>query len=521
MYKLMLVEDEALVRESMIQNIDWASYGFQLVSACENGQEALEQLPSVLPDVVITDICMPLVDGLELTRHLREHYPSVFVVILTGFNEFSYAQQAVKLRVNDFVLKPVAPKDFYAILTKLSHELSERDSRRNNIRNLQTRVNQAETTLRNTLFRHILRNAISSEELQQAAVKAGMKLDCPVYCALFCQPGSSVQGVTAVQHMQDVALETASRFPRCVSAVVDDHYAVLLLGGKTKDEMSQRAKDAGAMLALSISRAFGTPAQVGIGTCCSSLSGLHRCFKEAYHALGYGFTSGSQVIVDHLALAAERPPTPEHPLPGEREILRALQAHDESGARTLVEQLFSSFARRGMHLNACVPILERLRFALMDLIPADKLRAAPQIPPVAEWFRAEEIQQAYLQLVSFVYRLSVQDTEDPALRCVENAKGYIQQHFHDSEFSLTELLSLLNVSKSYFSTVFKAQTGQTFVEYLTSVRMAKAKQLLLGTSLCTYEIAERIGFTDPHYFSVTFKRYVGKTPKEYREEGSQ
>jgi two-component system response regulator YesN len=384
---------------------------------------------------------MPLVDGLELTRHLREHYPSVFVVILTGFNEFSYAQQAVKLRVNDFVLKPVSPKDFYAILTKLSHELSERDSRRNNIRTLQTRVNQAETTLRNTLFRHILRNAISSDELQQAAAKAGLRLDWPVYCALFCQPGSPMQGVTAVQHMQDVTLEIASRFSGCVSAVVDDHYAVLLMGGKTKDEVSQRAKDAASMLTLAISRAFGTPAQAGIGTCCSSLSGLHRCFKEAFHALGYGFASGNQVIVDHLALAAERPPTPENPLPSEREILQALQAHDEGGARTLVERLFASFSRRGLHVNACIPPLERLRFALMDLVPADKLRAAPQIPPTTEWFYADKIQQAYLQLVSFVYRLSVQDTEDPALRCVENAKGYIQQHYHDSEFSLTELLS--------------------------------------------------------------------------------
>ena len=520
MYKLMLVEDETLVRESMIQNIDWEAYGFQLAGACENGQEALDLLPSILPDVVITDICMPLVDGLELTRHLREHYPSVFVVILTGFNEFSYAQQAVKLRVNDFVLKPIAPKDFCAVLSKIAGELAERDSQRNNMRNLQTRANQAETMLRNALFRHLLRGAIPADELQQSAARAGLRTEYPVYCTLCGQPCRPVQGVTDTQHLQDLAQEVASRFSGCASGLVDDHYTVLLLGGKTKDEVTQRAKDAGTMLATSISRVCGVPAQAGIGSCCSDFSGLHRCLKEAFHALGYGFTAKHAVIVDHLALAAERPPRPDNPLPNEREILKALLSHDESGAKLLLDRLFDAFVRRGLHQSACVPPLERLRFALMDMVPAESLGAAPQIPPVDQWFQAESVRQAYQQLLSFLHQLLTPSAEDPAAQCVERAKGYIQQRFHDCEFSLPELLSLLNVSKSYFSSVFKNQTGQTFVEYLTAVRMEKAKQLLLSTNFSTQEIAERIGFTDPHYFSVTFKRHMGKTPKEYREGGS-
>ena len=153
MYKLMLVEDEAIVRESMIHNIDWERYGFTMACACENGREALERIGSVLPDVVVTDICMPFVDGLELARHLQEHYPSIFVVILTGFSEFSYAQQAIKLRVHDFILKPVVPREFCAILEKLSADLDSRNSQRSSLRSLQSRAYQAETIMRSEIGR--------------------------------------------------------------------------------------------------------------------------------------------------------------------------------------------------------------------------------------------------------------------------------------------------------------------------------------------------------------------------------
>lgn len=517
MYKLMLVEDEEIVRESMIQNIVWEQYGFQLSGACRNGQEALEQVPLLLPDVVVTDICMPLVDGLELARYLREHYPSIFVVILTGFSEFSYAQQAVQLRVHDFILKPVVPREFCAILAKLSAELQTRDSHRSSMRSLQSRANQAEAILRSSVFRHILRASMTSEEVRIAAERAGLRLDCAVYCALFCQAQHISQSITEAQRLQDAVQEVAVRFPNCTGALLDDRYAVLLIGGRTQEEVTGRSRDAADMLANAVSRACGVPAVAGVGTCCCSLSGLHRCFQEAFHALGYGFSTGQKVVVDRLALAAERPVTAGHPLPGEQSIVQALQTRSEAAVEDRLNDLFDEMRRRSLHLSACVPVLERLRFALTDLIPRDSLRAASHIPPAEQWFRIEELHQAYAQLAAFVLRCLKPQEEDPAQRCVESAKGYILQHYHDSEFSLSELLSLLNVSKSYFSAVFKAQTGQTFIEYLTSLRMDKARCLLATTNLCTYEIAERIGFTDPHYFSVTFKRYVGKTPREYRE----
>ena len=129
MYQIMLVEDEMLVRESMAQNTNWEKFGFAPPHVFEDGRQALDQLESVLPDVVITDICMPFVDGLELARNVYEKFPDTIVVVLTGFSEFSYAQKAIRYHVHDYLLKPVSPKEFDQLLENLSAELSRRDNR--------------------------------------------------------------------------------------------------------------------------------------------------------------------------------------------------------------------------------------------------------------------------------------------------------------------------------------------------------------------------------------------------------
>lgn len=522
MYKIMLVEDEALVRDNMTQHIDWAHYGFQLACACENGQEAIDRFPAVLPNVVITDICMPLVDGLELARYLQANYPSVFVVMLTGYQEFEYARRAVKLRVHDFVLKPVVPGEFCAMLAKLAAELNERSNWRDDIQNLYNRAQQAESVLKNVLFKRILQEQMTPAALTKAAGQAGVVFSCEVYCVLMAEAldNAAQRSVRLSQQLLDAAQSTAVRFPHCVCGLIDDRYLMMILGGRTRAGISERARDAGNMLVSAIQRVCLQPAQVGIGGCCTDTSDLHRCAQEAFHALGYGFSLECSVMIDQRELASERKITADDPLPPEREIARAVQAHNFQEAQAALDALFDAIRRRRLHRSACVPALQHLQFGLSDMVPPELQKAAPGLPPEDEWYRSGYVQRKLSQLIAFIAQCALPSCDDPAKRCVHDAEQYIRAHFGDTEFSLSELLANLNTSKSYFSAAFKAQTGQTFVEYLTGVRIDYAKYLLRATTLCNYEIAERVGFSDPHYFSVTFKRCAGMTPREYREAGA-
>ena len=153
MYQIMLVEDEMLVRESMAQNTNWEKFGFAPPHVFEDGRQALDQLESVLPDVVITDICMPFVDGLELARNVYEKFPDTIVVVLTGFSEFSYAQKAIRYHVHDYLLKPFSPKEFDQLLENLSAELSRRDNRQG----LYSRAVLADEVLKDHFFQGLWR----------------------------------------------------------------------------------------------------------------------------------------------------------------------------------------------------------------------------------------------------------------------------------------------------------------------------------------------------------------------------
>ena len=170
MYQIMLVEDEILVRESMVQNTNWRALGFDTPIACSDGREAMQVLETVRPDVVITDICMPFVDGLELAAHIRARDPATIIVVLTGFSEFSYAQKAIKYHVNDYILKPVSPRDFDQLLQKLAQELREREQQQG----VFSRAQYAGELLKDHVFQSILSPDTPEEDLQAAARNAGI-----------------------------------------------------------------------------------------------------------------------------------------------------------------------------------------------------------------------------------------------------------------------------------------------------------------------------------------------------------
>ena len=159
MYQIMLVEDEALVRESMAQNTNWEKFGFAPPHVFENGRQAADHLETVLPDVVITDICMPFLDGLELAKLVYERFPETIVVVLTGFSEFSYAQKAIRYHVHDYLLKPVSPKEFDQLLENLSAELSRRENRQG----LYSRAVMADEVLKDHFFQSLLQTDAPQE----------------------------------------------------------------------------------------------------------------------------------------------------------------------------------------------------------------------------------------------------------------------------------------------------------------------------------------------------------------------
>ena len=295
----------------------------------------------------------------------------------------------------------------------------------------------------------------------------------------------------------------------------DQHIMLIVSGDETAELMARTA--AGARHLRAVMQEAELTAPIGIGGAYSGLDGLRQSAQEAQHALGYAFSTGETLLFD----------------PELRKSSGSLQTDDCPTAAQIASTLQSGSGNRALELTGLLFTCMRRRRGARERMPpcfaaaadshglASDAGAAAARPPAMllpqQGYALEEVRLSVERLEGYILQCQAQQNDTPAARCGRLAVAYINEHYADCDLKLPDVLEHLGVSRSYFSTVFKEKTGQSFVEYLTNLRMEKAKEYLRETGLCTYEIAERIGFADPHYFSLSFRRRTGMTPKQYRE----
>ena len=364
MVKVFLVEDEAIIRHGIRDNIDWASHGFEFAGEAGDGEYAYPLILKAQPDILVTDIKMPFMDGLELSRLVKKALPRTRIIVLSGYNEFEYAKEAIKIGISDYLLKPVSSAGLIDALKKAADEIREE---RENSRLLE-------------------RYFVSYEKYTEF-------LDKTDY--------SGVDRKLINDFLKLGSVEECSPFVEEYFAAIGEHnYKSLLL------------------------RQYMT-------------MDIFYCVQEFLKKL-----------------KAEPPEVPE---------------------------------------------------SVVDI---------KRVPKVIE---SVEMTKAYL-IEEFTAALQARDraSNDRYGSVIRDAKEYIRTNFSQSDLSLNRIAVHIGVSPSYFSSIFKQETGQSFVEYLTQVRMERACELLKCTSYRTSEIGEQVGYNDSHYFSAAFKKAMGQSPKEYK-----
>lgn len=297
--------------------------------------------------------------------------------------------------------------------------------------------------------------------------------------------------------------------------LLGDQHVMLIVSGDETAELMARTAAGARQLRMQLQEADVHTA-IGIGGAYAGVDGLRTSAQEAQHALGYAFSTGETLLFDpELRKASGSLQTDDCPTAAL--IASTLQSGSGNRALELTGTLFTCMRRRRVHVSECRPVLQRLQILMASHLTREQLQRAPAMLLPQPEYALEEVRLSVERLEGYILQCQAQRNDTPAARCGRMAVEYIGAHYADCDLKLPDLLEHLGVSRSYFSTVFKEKTGQSFVEYLTNLRMEKAKEYLRETGLCTYEIADRIGFADPHYFSLTFRRRTGMTPKQYRE----
>lgn len=525
-YRVLLADDEEEIRTGISRKIDWASLGFCLVGEAGNGEEALELADRLRPDVVLTDIKMPFMDGLELCRRLRLTLPGARLVIFSGFDDFEYARQAMSLGVSEYILKPINASELQQVLEKLRDQLDRQRLERRDMETLRRRYEESLPVLRELFYTRLLSGQIRPEQVQDRAARYEIDLPPGLWTvALVHVDGLGDEGERDELLLLSVQsfLEKHFALEGCAARVVlYEDMAALLVHLDREDRLYPLLEELERLSRLSQSY-LGLRLTTGVGLPCQGAEELNRSAAGARSALDYRVLAGGGRVI---YIGDQEPQTAAAPFFDE-EDQRALSAAVKLGTQeqtgAVVRELIERLRHAGLSLSKCDLFLLEVVTCLVRLTRSGGLAVEEVfgenftgVVSVSDFSSLEELGRWLGERCGQLHDLLGRRRSDSAWQMVERAKDYIAGHYTDEGLSVETLCAHIHLSPTYFSTLFKREVGMPFTAYVTKVRMEEAVRLLRETDEKTYRIAEATGYSDPNYFSYVFKRQFGLSPSKFR-----
>ena len=521
MYKLIFVDDEDIVREGISSRIRWGENGFELAGVFSDGSAALEFIRKNDVDAVISDISMPRMDGLTLSRKLAETRPRIQILLLTGFDEFEYAQEAVRNRVKEFLLKPITAEELTDVLERTKTELDRLAEAEKEQERLKDLLERSLPLLKERFFYRLVSGKIDPEDIRRRLSFFGWKDEggfCKTIIVSYPDEWDEITRLALAENARER---------------IDDHDAVF--SNRNEDLVILfREPDAASLEVRANAIAEGifttalslgeTPVIIGIGEAADRLEDVNRSYLGAGSAVDHARILGLSRIQSVDDIRRKSRVSQEAFISSIRRLMTALREGVGRSSAEALEKVFALFEESYLTSSDVVDYLARLQYHLSDFIDEMNLGDEGFFDDLS--LTAEPRRFARLSDAQVFYREKILSIEDHIRRRrndavhsrVDKARLIISRRFAEKDFSLRDICAELYLSTSQFSTLFKEGTGRTFVEYLTETRVDEAKRLLKTTDMKSYEVADAVGYQDPRYFSSIFKKVTGFTTTEYRRE---
>lgn len=528
-YTLLLVDDEEEVIQVIRKKINWEGLGFSVIGYANNGVKALEMIEEFQPDVVMTDIKMPYMDGMELCKSIRAEYPAIKVLLFTGFDEFEYAKEAVHLEIEEYILKPLNAIELTNVFTQLKIKLDREISEKRSVAILQEHYMESLPFLRANFYSTLIEGRIHEDELEKYMSDYQIHLGGPFYCCLVVHTSSGQMP----PDMSHPLLSTAVH--KQVKEYLGEKWqaksfsylgnTVMITQFRHEDEVTELTDECDRFCRYA-KRIIGAVVTIGVGQVCSNIMELAQSYSGAREAVSYRVLYGTIRAINMKEIAPSEKGDSSF-LSGDEELLQLfkmirLGTKEEVGESvdTYFKEVLSNAASLQHHYIAVMELLSALyRFAANNEIFVEELSrglgdtyknlAEHDLDTLREWLLG----------ISLKFREELVSARNTSTKSfIQKAEEYVHNNYRDENLSLDSVCRALGVSNSYFSTVFKKETGNSFIGYVTDYRMEKAARLLIETNEKSYIIAKGVGYTDPNYFSYVFKRQFGVSPSKYRTE---
>lgn len=527
-YKVILVDDEEEVIDVIERKIHWDMLGFDVVGSANNGVKALELVEKLQPDVVITDIKMPYMDGLELSRRLNNDYQNIHIIIFTGFDEFEYAKEAVHLEIEEYMLKPINALELSDCLKRVKNSLDKEREEKLNVEKLANYFNASLPVLQTNLFVSLIEGRVSESDYEKFLVAYQIDMKGPLYCcAVFHTSEHHVpDGMNPLLLSMSVEQQIKDRIADTWKCKVFTYLgnSVLIIEIASEDAMAELT-DACDRFCRWAYRVMGAVVTAGIGRVCDSLLNINNSYEGAREAVSYRVLYGTQRAINIAEIAPkEQKAAVQYEDANMHELIKSIYLGKRDAIEGAVHDEIEKLHRSAQTMNRYkLTLMEMVgtfyRFCANNFIDFDNFSGGISNPYEKVPEMDEVTLTAWLIDTSMAIGEELKNARNnTSRRMVTDAQNMVVDRYMEPDLSLDTVCSELGVFNSYFSSVFKKETGKSFISYLTDYRMDHAANLILETNEKSYKIAEQVGYQDANYFSYVFKKRFGMSPSKYRTE---
>lgn len=529
MYRIMLADDEGIVIDSLKFIIE-KEFGNQCeIAFAKTGRSVIELAGSFHPDIAIMDIQMPGINGIDAMKEIRKQDSHVIFIVMSAYDKFDYAKEALKLGVVDYITKPMEKTRVISVLKKSMDMVDQERTQRSNDLMVKEKLETVVPIIENGLVYSILFQEYFTQDIENYKNILGITEDHFYMLSLVYgdeQEGNYLtnavgSGVKMQKYYQEVRENIKEYFPNAVVGMAMANKIAVLIPYKSDMDYNERIEliEKSRELARRMRRKINISFRIGIGN-VGQIRDMAKSYNDAQRALV--LTTGSVAHVDDLSLHCEY--EGDYPVALEKELFEHLEKGDIQKTVASAEKFFSWMVSvdDADRENTKLKVLELVLWA--EKIAYEKggrtysfFERKNYLNTISKMNSEDEaLRTWFVEKLENVCQNILHNYDDKSLSLVGKAKEYIRNNYQ-KDISLTDVSREVDISPYYFSKVFKEETGENFIEYLTSVRMEQAKILLKKPELSMKEICSMTGYADPNYFSRSFKKNVGVTPTEYKE----
>ncbi|OPX45975.1 HTH-type transcriptional regulator YesS [Ruminiclostridium hungatei] len=532
MIKIMIVDDEFVIRQGIITSIEWESMGMTIVGEAANGKEAYEKALSLEPHIIVTDVKMPIMDGLELTRLVREAMPKVRIIIISGYDEFQYAREALRMGVSEYLLKPIGADELVKLMLKQCNEIIKECKETDRETKIKSIFNENFYFMQERFVNNLVRGENSDWELiLEKSRELNLDLCGKDYQAviididdylLITEQMSSARKKAIKNNVKTIADRIIYPSTGSLFFLSENGYLFSIIN--VKDSNRYDLNNLYREIQYEVRKSHGITVTMGLSSIHKHICGIPQAFSEAVQTISNkAFKGKNQIISINDVNRAQASAPVIYPASEEKEIMDCIRTLDSEKLNSVLDRMYVKLAGSEADYkdikNICLRLITIAEIQLEELgvdYGNQNKKQLDRYVEIEKYETVEDIKEWNKGIFHTIINAIQSSKNDKFKGIVKVAMQYSHEHYYE-DIGVEHIAAITYVTPNYFSRVFKKEMGRSYTEWLNTVRLDKSKVLLKDLKLKVYEVAEEVGYNDYKIFTHNFKKYVGCTPKEYRE----